>query len=193
MVRNNSRGFFDVTKSLCGFAMDPFTLPWGDAPVFRKARRYLYRHNFIYGGGVVVCWQRSKLARWKFLLLRRATPWNDWTFPKGQLKKGESPKEGALREGFEESGLKCEIIYRTSPNIYTYFNDSTRTKITNTVDYYLAISKSGKVTFAHAEEDEKKEFLGYKWVSIDQAIAMVKHETERGILREVKGYFQKHG
>jgi ADP-ribose pyrophosphatase YjhB (NUDIX family) len=49
-----------------------------------------------------------------------------WTFPKGRPRPGETPKETALREVFEETGIKAEIkeplpnVYegRTTENIY---------------------------------------------------------------------------
>ena len=35
--------------------------------------------------------------------------YDDWSFPKGKLDKGESLEECALREVFEETGLTCEL------------------------------------------------------------------------------------
>lgn len=33
--------------------------------------------------------------------------YNDWSFPKGKLKRGESPRAAALREVLEETGHHC--------------------------------------------------------------------------------------
>lgn len=189
MVKNDPKHFLNVASAY-RFLIDPFVLPWKGVSVFQKALRYLYAHHFIYGGGTIICWQRSKRSRNLFLLLRRAKPWDDWTFPKGGLQDDETPEQGALRECFEESGIRCKLIYKTVPNIYTYFNDFTHLKITNTVNYYLAISSSNKVTFVHADEDEQKEFIDFRWVPIDLAVKMVKHETERKMLKEVKNYLK---
>ena len=49
-----------------------------------------------------------------------------WTFPKGRPDPGETPEEGALREGREETGVVAEIVARipssfaggTTENIY---------------------------------------------------------------------------
>lgn len=35
--------------------------------------------------------------------------YDDWSFPKGKLDKGESLEECALREVFEETGFTCEL------------------------------------------------------------------------------------
>ena len=35
--------------------------------------------------------------------------YDDWTFPKGKLDRGESFEEAALREVREETGFECEL------------------------------------------------------------------------------------
>jgi 8-oxo-dGTP pyrophosphatase MutT (NUDIX family) len=50
----------------------------------------------------------------KFLLIRRSSTDNRfpgiWECPAGRIEEGESPREAALRETKEESGLEVEII-----------------------------------------------------------------------------------
>ena len=43
------------------------------------------------------------------VLLVHRPKYDDWSFPKGKLDKGESLEECALREVFEETGLTCEL------------------------------------------------------------------------------------
>ncbi|MCX5207260.1 NUDIX hydrolase [Streptomyces sp. NBC_00237] len=47
-----------------------------------------------YDGGIEVC------------LVHRPR-YDDWSFPKGKLKRGEDPLSGALREVLEETGFHC--------------------------------------------------------------------------------------
>ena len=52
-------------------------------------------------GGVVHC-------AGQVLLVHRPR-YDDWTFPKGKVEDGESDEECALREVYEETGLRCEL------------------------------------------------------------------------------------
>ena len=44
----------------------------------------------------------------KVLLVHRPK-YDDWTFPKGKAEPGESDEACALREVWEETGLRCEL------------------------------------------------------------------------------------
>ena len=37
---------------------------------------------------------------------------NRWCFPGGEIEKGESPEEAAVREVLEETGVKCKAVER---------------------------------------------------------------------------------
>lgn len=56
----------------------------------------------------------------------------DWTFPKGKLDGGETFEEGALREVFEETGMRCRVVRFVGTTHYTHRKG--RPKI---VAYYL--------------------------------------------------------
>ena len=44
--------------------------------------------------------------------------YDDWSFPKGKLDRGESFEDGALREVEEEIGLRCRLGKELSPVTY---------------------------------------------------------------------------
>ena len=56
-------------------------------------------------GGVVV---RAGADGPEVLLVHRPA-YDDWTFPKGKLERGESDEECAVREVEEETGLRCTL------------------------------------------------------------------------------------
>ncbi|MER5987313.1 NUDIX hydrolase [Streptomyces sp. NPDC001787] len=64
----------------------------GPAPVL-AAGCVLWRRS-PYGGGLEIC------------LVHRPR-YDDWSFPKGKLKRGEAALHGALREVLEETGHHC--------------------------------------------------------------------------------------
>jgi ADP-ribose pyrophosphatase YjhB (NUDIX family) len=45
----------------------------------------------------------------RILLIKRADN-KKWAMPGGALEVGETPAEGAVREAFEETGLKCQVL-----------------------------------------------------------------------------------
>ena len=44
--------------------------------------------------------------------------YDDWSLPKGKLDPGESWEDCALREVWEETGLRCELGEELSPTFY---------------------------------------------------------------------------
>jgi len=63
----------------------------------------------------------------------------DWTFPKGKLDEGETFEQGALREVFEEIGIRCDITRFVGTTNYTHRRG--KPKI---VAYYLMTAVDGE-------------------------------------------------
>lgn len=57
------------------------------------------------GGGVEIC------------LIHRPK-YGDWSLPKGKLERGESFEEAALREVFEETGVRARLRQELAPTRY---------------------------------------------------------------------------
>jgi 8-oxo-dGTP pyrophosphatase MutT (NUDIX family) len=72
----------------------------------------------------------------------------DWTFPKGKLDKGETFEEAALREVWEETGMRCSIERFVGTTNYTHRKG--KPKI---VAYYLMSVDEGEFS-ANDEVDE---------------------------------------
>lgn len=67
----------------------------------KKAKKTLEERNVYEAGGIIVCDGKVVL---------RLTDKQHWIFPKGKLKKRETPQDAALREATEETGLRVEIL-----------------------------------------------------------------------------------
>ena len=80
----------------------------------------------------------------------------DWTFPKGKLDDGESFEEAALREVYEETGMRCEILRFAGTTNYTHRKG--KPKI---VAYYLMSVTEG----AFIPNDEVDELV---WVPLEK-------------------------
>jgi len=63
--------------------------------------------KWISAGGVVVA---SKADFSKIYVRKPSNNYGPYSFPKGKIDKGESPPKTALREVFEEIGVKAELV-----------------------------------------------------------------------------------
>jgi 8-oxo-dGTP diphosphatase len=99
--------------------------------------------------------------------------YDDWSFPKGKLDRGESFEDGALREVEEEIGLRCRLGDELSPTAYR--DNKGRAKV---VRYWLMEPLDG----AFEPSDEVDEM---RWVSLDDAGALLSYDRDRELLREV--------
>lgn len=65
-------------------------------------------------GGLIV----SQDDPTKIALVFRASL-NDWSFPKGHVDPGETAEETAVREAYEETGLRVSMVKEMVPLVYT--------------------------------------------------------------------------
>lgn len=54
----------------------------------------------------------------KVLLLRK--PNDEWVMPKGHLEPGETPEQAAVREVFEETGLRPNVVGKVGSTRYRF-------------------------------------------------------------------------
>jgi 8-oxo-dGTP pyrophosphatase MutT (NUDIX family) len=107
-------------------------------------------------------------------LRRREREGDAWTLPKGTPNRGETTEETALREVREETGLKVRILRPLGSIEYTFVQRGTR--IHKTVHYFLMEPTGGSF------EDHDHEFEDVRWVSFDDAAALLTFETERALV-----------
>ncbi len=90
-----------------------------------------------------------------------------WTFPKGLVEEGESAQDTAIREVYEETGIKGRVIGYLGKIQYWYVWEGI--KIKKTVDYFLMEYVEGEIKpsfevkdAAFFPLDKAKELLTYK-------------------------------
>ncbi len=134
-------------------------------PILRTARA-------TSAGGVV---HRSVEGRVQVVLVHRRAPVL-WALPKGTPDSGETIEETALRETREETGLQVEIERPLRAIRYYFVRGSTR--FHKTVHFFLMRAVGGSTEAHDAEFDE------VRWVSVEEAGALLNHATERSVVEE---------
>ena len=95
--------------------------------------------------------------------------YDDWTLPKGKLDPGEDEPEAAVREVEEETGHVGTIEYDIGTVGYDVAGGP------KTVRYYVMAADAGGGALA-------KDVDRVRWVSIDEAVAMVTYDRDREVL-----------
>ena len=108
------------------------------------------------------------------MLLVHRPAYDDWTFPKGKLERGETEEECALREVEEETGLRC-TLGRELPS--TTYRDSRGRK--KRVRYWLMEVESGTLTFDNETDDAR-------WLTLDEAAGTVSYARDTEVLDSLR-------
>jgi 8-oxo-dGTP diphosphatase len=122
-------------------------------------------------GGVV--WRR-RAGGIEVALVHRPR-YDDWSFPKGKLDRGESWEDAALREVEEEVGLRCRLGHELPPT--SYRDNKGRAKV---VRYWMMEPLDGEFAPSH-EVDE------VRWLAPAEADRLLSYGHDRALLREVCG------
>lgn len=129
-------------------------------------------------GAVVFCRRSDGI---KLLLVRNCNG-KYWSFPKGHMEVGENEQQTALREVYEETGLKVNIYngYRQVSDYSPFGNIKKR------VVFFLAESKSDKVRI------QRSEIESYVWASFEQACKMCSYQNDLRILQTAQKAIKAH-
>jgi 8-oxo-dGTP pyrophosphatase MutT (NUDIX family) len=134
----------------------------------------LRRHDEVSAGGVVV---RRGLSGWEACLIRVGTA---WSLPKGNIDKGETPEQAALREISEEVGLPRErlvVLGELPPSEYMYRRDGRL--VSKIVHHFLVEAPSdAPLEPDHREVDEAE------WVPLRDA-------AKRASYKDLKAAFEE--
>jgi 8-oxo-dGTP diphosphatase len=116
-----------------------------------------------------ILWRKEKDTL-KVLLIHRGR-YDDWSWPKGKLDKGEGVVEAAVREIKEETGLKVSLGPKLFESKYTLANGSKKV-----VHYW-----SAKVTDSALKKQKFKpdeEVSSFKWVTASEAKKLLTYEHD---------------
>ena len=127
-------------------------------------------------GGVV-------LFRGKILLLYKnfKNKYEGWVLPKGTVESGEEFKDTALREVFEETGVRASIVKYVGSSDYT-FNVPDDT-VEKEVHWYLMMAES-----YYSKPQREEYFVDSEYYKFHEAYHLLKFANEKQILE--KAYYE---
>ncbi len=117
-------------------------------------------------GGLI--WRNS--AEGKQLAIIHRPKHDDWTLPKGKLESGEIWTEAAIREVWEETGCKAEIVSFAGCVCYTPEN-------VPKIVLYWNMKLIGDIYFqANKEVDQ------LRWLKVDDALTVLNYQDEKELI-----------
>lgn len=108
-----------------------------------------------------------------------------WDLPKGKAEKGESAEETALREVFEECGVKVKINSLLA-NIWHTYPHKNKEILKCTIWYKMQSLDNSEQSPQHEEGIEKIE-----WLSLEQIPEKIYPNTYASIIETLKIYLDK--
>jgi 8-oxo-dGTP pyrophosphatase MutT (NUDIX family) len=119
---------------------------------------------------------RRMRGRWWFAAVRpQGKPEGTWALPKGLVDAGESSAETALREGFEETGVRARLDSKLGDVRYVYTWQGER--VFKIVSFFLARALHGRIgALPSGMEVEVEEA---RWLPLSDAPALLAYRGER--------------
>jgi 8-oxo-dGTP diphosphatase len=110
-----------------------------------------------------------------------------WQLPKGLVGKNEDLQTAALREVFEETGLKVESLGPIGPVEYWFYSTSRgrRVRFHKTVHFFLMRFLAGDV------RDHDQEVNLAAWYEIGEAIQKLTFASEKEIVEQAQVMIQE--
>ena len=115
-------------------------------------------------------------GRWWFAAVRpQGKREGVWALPKGLIDKGERSAETALREGFEETGVRSRFAAKLGDVRYVYTWEGER--VFKVVSFFLAHALTGRI--GELPPGMEREVAEARWLPLDDGPTLLAYKGER--------------
>ena len=139
-----------------------------------RSRCYKVVTRREFSAGVVLV-RRMRGAHWFAAVRPRGKPEGVWALPKGLIDAGESPAETALREGYEETGVRARLETKLGDVRYVYTWQGER--VFKVVSFYLAHAVRGRI--GDIPPGMEVEVADARWLPLADARRLLAYKGER--------------
>jgi 8-oxo-dGTP pyrophosphatase MutT (NUDIX family) len=112
--------------------------------------------------------------------------------PKGLVDEGEKAEAAAIREVYEETGIKAAVVNKIVDTKYVYvrtWGDGER--VFKIVSFYLMRYLSGEID--DVEPEMRIEVKRAMWVPLEGATKQMAYSGERKVVLDAEKYVETHG
>jgi 8-oxo-dGTP pyrophosphatase MutT (NUDIX family) len=110
-----------------------------------------------------------------------------YALPKGLVEEGEDPRDTAVREVREETGMEGEPVAPLGYIRYYYYSPEEDTRYFKLVHFYLLRYRGG------SEEGHDREVEGVEWMPLRQAMEALSYKGERAVLERASAVLEGKG
>ncbi len=121
-------------------------------------------------------------AYWFAAVRPQGKPEGVWALPKGLVEEGEGAAETALREGYEETGIRGRLETKLGDIRYVYTWQGER--VFKIVSVYLARHLSGRIGDIPAGMEV--EVAAAQWLPLEEAASLLAYKGEREMAVKAK-------
>lgn len=130
----------------------------------------------------VVLVRRMRGRWWLAAVLPQGKREGTWVLPKGLIDAGETPSQAALREGYEETGLRARLSSKLGDVRYVYTWEGER--VFKIVSFYLAHASGGRI--GELPAGMEAEVADVRWFPLTDGPQLLAYKGEREMAARAK-------